>query len=326
MITGEKSAGLLTVLSLCASVVTTEMQAQSYPAKPIHLLVGFTPGGGADAAARTIGPKLADYLGQSVVIENRPGASGSIAIERTVKSPADGYTLVLMGASSVINAVLQPKLPYNLQRDLAPISIVTSGTFVFVIHPSVPARNVKELIALAKAQSGKLNYGSNGVGSSGHFAGALFGLMSGVNIVHVPFKGSSDSVIAAVAGQIEMGFPGIPTVQPFMSNGRLRVLAVTSSKRSTLLPDVPTLDEAGLRGYEYSSWQGVLAPAAVPKDIVARLNAAIVKAGTMPEIKDAFSKQGNDVRTTTPEQFATFISGEMEQNAKLIKATGVKPE
>ena len=267
----------LTAALIALSAFAPLLIAQSYPAKPIHLLVGFTPGGGADAAARTIGPKLADYLGQSVVIENRPGASGSIAIERTVKSPADGYTLVLMGASSVINAVLQPKLPYNLQRDLAPISIVTSGTFVFIIHPSVPAR-------------------------------------------------SSDSVIAAVAGQIEMGFPGIPTVQPFMSNGRLRVLAVTSSKRSTLLPDVPTLDEAGLRGYEYSSWQGVLAPAAVPKDIVARLNAAIVKAGTMPEIKDAFSKQGNDVRTTTPEQFATFISGEMEQNAKLIKATGVKPE
>lgn len=309
----------------CANLRVLDSSAQSYPVKPIRIVVGFTAGGAPDVAARMVAQRLPDYLGQPVIVENRTGASGSIANERVATSPADGYTLLLMPASGTILPALRARLSYNLERDLTPVSLVAFGAFVLAVHPSVPARNVKHLITLGRLHPGKLSYGSSGVGSVSHLAGELFNLMARVNIIHVPYKGGAESVVATAAGEIDMGFINIPAALPLLS-GKLRPLAVTSAKRAALLPSVPTLNESGLLGYNCSAWYGVLAPAGVPKDIIARLNTEIGKVVNAPETKESFYKQGLEPQTNTPEQFAALIHAEIAQNAKLVKLAGVKRE
>ena len=310
----------------CANLSAFDALAQSYPVKPIRMIVGFAAGGATDATARMVAQKLSEHLGQPVVVENRTGAGGSIATERVAKSPADGYTLLLMPASGPIDSVLRAKLPYDLERDFAPVSLVVIGPYVLVVHPSVPARNVKELIALARSQPGKLSYGSAGVGSSAHLANELFNSMAKVSIVHVPYKGGAESVIANAAGEVDLNFASINTALPLLEAGKLRPLAVTSAKRSSLMPSIPTLDESGLPGYDRTGWWGVLAPAGVPKDIIAQLNAAIAKAVNTPEMKESLNKLGFEPQTSTPEQFAALIRSEIAQNATLIKTAGVKAE
>ena len=310
----------------CVSVPIYDSSAQSYPAKPIRVVVGFAAGGGADLVARMIGQKLAENLGQPVVVENRTGAGSSIANEKVATSLPDGYTLLVISASATILPALNAKLSYSLERDLTPVSFVASGPLVLVVHPSVPAHNIKELIALARSRPGKLNYGSAGVGSTGDLGGALFALMAKVNMTHVPYKGSSESAIATAGGQVDMIITSIPPALPLLEVGKLRALAVTTAKRTSLMPSMPTIDESGLPAYDRSSWNGMLAPTGVPKDIIARLNSAIGKAVSIPEIKDAFKKQGLEPQASTPEQFAAIIHNEIALNAKLIKLTGTNAE
>ena len=316
------SAALVVVAGLAA----VDGSAQTYPVKPIHIVVGLAAGGSADTAARMVGQKLTEALGQPVLIENRLGAGSAIAIERVATSPADGYTLLMITASGPVQSALQAKLPYDLERDLAPVSMTTTGTFILTVHPSVPVHSVQELIALARKRPGKLTFGSSGVGGSGHLAGALFNLMAKVDIIHVPYKGSSESAIATAGGQIDMGFPDVTSVLPLLGTGKLRPLAVTGIKRSALVPDLPTIDESGLKGYDRTAWNGIMAPARVPKDIIARLNGLIVKAVNLPEMKEPFKKQGLDPQSSTPEQFAELIKREIAVNVKLIKLSGAKAE
>ncbi len=317
---------LFTAIVACANLSISDSLAQSYPIKPIRLFVGFTAGSAPDVIARTLAPVLLENLGQPLVIENRGGAGGSIATATVAKSPADGYTLLMMAAADTLQPALRAKLPYDLERDLAPVSMVATGTAVLSVHPSLPARNVKELIALARSHPGKLNYGSSGIGSSSHLMGELFNLMAEVNIAHVPFKGSADSAIATVAGQIEISFPSVVAVGPLLEARKLRALAVTSAKRASLMPSLPTINESGLTGYDRSTWFGVVAPTGVPKDIIARLNAVIGKVVNTPEIKTLLNNQGLEPQTNTPEQFAAFIRAQIVQNAKLIKLVGVKTQ
>lgn len=308
------------VLPICGS------PAQSYPAKPIRLTVGYVPGGAVDATARLIGPKLSEQLGQPVVIENRPGATTAIATERVAKSPPDGYTLLLIPTSTAVQSALRTNLPYDLVRDLAPISLIATGPFVLAVHPSVPARTAKELIALARAQPGKLACGSPGVGSANHLAGELFNLGAKVKVLHVPYKGSAESTIATAAGQVDMTFSSVAGALPLLGSGKLRPLAVTGTRRASLLPAIPTVDEAVLPGYSYFVWYGLATPAGTPKEIIARLNAALAKIVNTQEMKEMFGRQGFEPQTGTPEQFAKVVHNEIAQTAKLIALTGLKPE
>lgn len=310
----------------CVNVLVFDAPAQSYPVKPIRIVVGFVAGGAVDFNARLVATKLSEYLGQTVIVENRPGAGSSIGTERVAASPADGYTLLMMATSGVVQAALRTNLPYNLERDLVPVSLVSSGAFLLAVHPSLPARSVKELIALARSQPGRLNTASPGVGTANHLAGELFNLSAKVSIVHVPYKGGAESTIAAASGEVAMTFAAVAVALPLVNTGKLKPLAITSVKRASLLPRIPTIAESGVPGYDYSAWYGMLAPAGVPRDIIARLNVAIGKAVQTPDTKEALTKQGLEPAANTPEQFAALIRADLAQTVKLIKLTGLKAE
>ncbi|MDO8596779.1 MAG: tripartite tricarboxylate transporter substrate binding protein [Sulfuricaulis sp.] len=324
--TGWKTIQILAGIVGFVNLPVIDSFAQNYPTKPIRLVVGFPPGGGPDVTGRVIAQKLTDILGQTIVVENRPGAAGFIALERVAISSADGYTLLMMSSNDTALPALRTKLPFDLERDFAPVSLVTTGAMVLVVSSAMPARNVKELIALARAQPGKLKFGSGGAGGTVHLTAELFNSMAKVNIVHVPYKGSADIVVAIAAGQIDMSFPSITVAQPLLDAGKLKALALTSAKRMSSVPSIPTLDESGLPGYDRYAWYGVAAPAGVPKTIIVRLNAEIGKVVNTPEMKKSFEKQGLEVQTNTPEQYAAFIRSEIAQNAKLVQLAGVKPE
>ncbi len=313
-------------IAICISLSAITAWAQSYPVKPIRMIFGFAPGGAGDIAARLVAQKLSENLGQPVVVENRTGAGGSIADEMVARSPADGYTLLFAAGSIATLPALRAKLPYDVERDFAPVSLVVITAFVLAVHPSVPVRDVKALIALARSRPGQLTVSSPGVGSSAHLAGVLFSLLADVKLLHVPYKGAPEAATAVAAGQIDVGFPSVTAALPLLGAGKLKALAVSSAKRASLMPSLPTLNEAGLPGYQRSGWNGVLTPAGVPKEIIARLNAVIVKALNMPEMKQLFTKQGYETQTGTPEQFAAFIRSEIAQSAKLIKFAGLKAE
>jgi tripartite-type tricarboxylate transporter receptor subunit TctC len=317
------------VAGLTTLGVATLAHAQApsnYPAKPIRLVIGFSAGSAPDSVARLLTPLLTENIGQPVVVDNRGGAGGSIATELVAKSPADGYTLLLMAAADALQPALRSKLPYDLERDFAPTTIVALGMAALAVHPSLPVHNVMELVALARANPRQLNFGSSGVGSSSHLMGEMFNQYARVKILHVPYKGSADSAIATAAGQIEMSYPGVSAVLPLMEAGKLKVLAVTGMKRASVLPAVPTLNEAGLAGYERTTWWCVVAPAATPKENMARLYAATLKTVNTPEYRAALNRQGLDPQTTTPEQFGAFLHNEIMQNSKVIKLSGAKTE
>lgn len=316
---------MMMAILACFILSAVDASAQSYPVKPIRMLFGFGAGGAGDISARLLAQKLSESLGQNVVVENRAGAGGAIADDAVAKSPADGYTLLYAAGSSAILPAMR-KLPYDIERDLAPVSLVVITSFALAVHPSVPVRDAKALIALARSQPGKLTFGSPGVGSSAHFAAELFNMMADLKTLHIPYKGAGEAITAVVAGQIDIGFPSVTGALPLVGAGKLKALAVSSAKRASLLPSIPTLDEAGLPGYQRLGWNGVLVPAAVPKEVIARLNAAIVKVVNTPEMKEAFIKLGLETQTGTPEQFAAFIRNELAQNAKLAKFAGLKVE
>lgn len=314
------------VLTLSATLVAHEVVAQTYPVKPIRIVVGFAAGSGTDVTARLLAQKLSQEFGQQAIVENRTGAGGAIATERVAAAAPDGYTLLLITAADTAQPAVRAKLPYNLERDLAPVSLVATGPYVLVVHPSVPVRNVKELVTLARSHPGKLTYGSSGIGSSSFFAGEMLKTMANVDIVHITYKGSSQVVVDNAAGSIALSYPGITAAQPMLIAGKLRALGVTGLKRASLSPSVPTIDESGLPGFNKVGWYGISAPAGIAPAILQQLNATIVKVGNSEEMKSVLAKQGLDLQTNTPEQFAEMISREMAKNIELAKRIGLKPQ
>jgi tripartite-type tricarboxylate transporter receptor subunit TctC len=320
------SAVKFSAIALSISM-TAAANAATYPDKPIRMLVGFAAGGGTDTTARAIGQPLSEALGQQIIIDNRPGAAGNIAADITAHSVPDGYT-ILMGtiAALAINPSLYQKLPFDPIKDFEPITLAVSSMNVLVVHPSVPAKNVKELIALAKAQPGKLTFGSSGVGGAGHLAGVLFDQLSGTKMIHVPYKGGAPAMIALVSGEVNMVFATAETAVPQVKAGKIRALGVTTAKRSALVPDLPTIAEAGLPGYEANNWYGLVAPAKTPAAIIERLNREVVKVLNMPNVKEQLFRSGLDASPSTPKEFGAYIKSEMTKWAKVVKASGAKAE
>lgn len=300
--------------------------AQTPPVKQLRILVGFAPGGASDITARMLAPRLSENLGIPVIVENRAGSGGIIATEAVARSAPDGATLLLMPAADAVQPAVRMKLAYDLERDFAPVARVVTGPWFLVVHPSVPARSAKELVALARAQPGKLNYASSGVGSSAHLSTEVFSSLAKVSIVHVPYKGISDGVVATASGEVDMIFASIPASRPLLAANRVRALAVSTGSRTALAPEMPTLHESGVPGYDRSGWYGLLAPAGAPREYVARLNGIISKVVNTPQMKEAFNKQGLEPATTTPEEFGRFIRDEVAQNVKVVKAAGIRVE
>jgi tripartite-type tricarboxylate transporter receptor subunit TctC len=308
---------------LCAVPGAT---AQSYPVKSIRVISGFPPGSGADITARVIGARLSEALGQQIVVDNRPGAASNIAAELAAKSPPDGYTLFIGTVANTINATLYAKLPFDFARDFAPVALTTAAPNVLVVHPSVPAKSVKEFIALAKSRPGQLNYASAGTGTAPHLSGELFNAMAGVRMVHIPYKGSPPAVTDLLAGEVALMFSPSSTVLPHVKTGRLRALAVTTAARLPSLPELPTVAESGLKGYETITWFGFVAPARTPPAVVARLNAEIVKVLALPEVRNLFASQGIETLGGTPDHFASYIRDEIAKWAKAIQLSGARAE
>lgn len=300
--------------------------AQNYPSKPIRVVVVSTPGGSVDTMARTVSPKLAEKWGQQVIVDNRPGAGGAIAAEIVAKAPPDGYTLI-MGtvASFATNVSLRKKLPYDPVKDFAPITLVATQNLMLLVHPSVPAKTVKELVALAKKRPGALSFASAGNGTGGHLSGELFKMLAGIDMLHIPYKGVAPAIIDVVSGQVTMTFASILSSLPQVKAGKLRPLAVTGGQRSPAAPQLPTMVEAGVKGYESATWYGLLAPAATPLEIVAKLNAEVVNILKSPEMHDRLSKEGADPVGNTSAEFSKFIQTEIDKWRKVIQAAGIQP-
>jgi tripartite-type tricarboxylate transporter receptor subunit TctC len=318
-----KTRMMLTVIA--AATLAQGALAAQWPERPVRMLVGFAPGGGTDATARAIAPKLGELLGQQIIVDNRPGATGNIATDITAKSSPDGYT-ILMGtiAALAINPSLYEKLPFDPIKDLLPVTRAVDSTNVLVVHPSVQAKTVKELIALAKAKS--LNCGSSGVGGAGHLALELFNLQTGTKIVHVPYKGGGPAMIDLMGGQIQLIFATAASAVGPIKSGKINALAVTTLKRSPLVPDLPTVAETGLKGFEANNWYGIMVPAKTPRSIIMQLNKAASTALTTPDIKELLFKQGLDVAPESPEAFGAYIKSELAKWAKVVKASGLKAE
>jgi tripartite-type tricarboxylate transporter receptor subunit TctC len=302
-------------------------KAQDYPTKPIRLVVPFAAGGATDVLARLVGERLTASLGQQVVVDNRPGAGGNIGSDLVARAEPDGYT-ILMGAvgTHAINPSLYPKMPYDPVKDFAPVTLVASVPNVLVVNPEVPAKSVQELIDLAKAKPGELNFASSGNGTSIHLSGELFKAMTGTDIVHVPYKGSGPAVTDLLGGQVQMMFDNMPSSLPHVKAGKLRALGVTSAKRSPALPEVPTIAEAGVPGYDATSWFGILAPAGTPEPVVTRLQGAIVQALGEPEMRQRMADLGAEPVGDTPAEFGQFITAELAKWAKVVNDAGVKLE
>jgi tripartite-type tricarboxylate transporter receptor subunit TctC len=299
--------------------------AQTFPAKPVKLVVPFPPGGPLDAVGRAIADKLTQTWGQPVVVDNKPGAGGNIGADLVAKSPSDGYTVV-MGALSThaVNPNLYPTMPYDAVKDFAPITLVAITPNVLVVNPSLPVHSVKELIAYAKANPGKLSFGSGSNGSAGHLAGELFKVDTGVDMVHVPYKGGAPAMQALLAGDTQLMFDNLANAMPQVKAGKLRALAVTTSQRSKLVPELPTMAEAGVPGFDISTWFGLLAPAGTPPAVIAKWNADVTKILESPEMRERLTGQGAEAAPTTPQQFAAFISSELAKYARIVRASGAK--
>lgn len=309
----------------CFSTFATAAQTGSYPTKPVRMLVGFAPGGGTDTTARALSSKLSDRLGQQVIVDNRPGAAGNIATEILTRAQPDGYT-ILMGtiAALSINPTLYGNLPFDPLKDLLPVTRAVDSTNVLVVHPTVQAKTVKDLIALAKTKS--LNGGSSGVGGAGHLALELFNVLAGTKIVHVPYKGGGPAMVDLLGGQINLIFATAASAVPHIKSGKINALAVTTANRSKLMPDLPTVAEAGLPGFEANNWYGIVVPAKTPRPIVDRLNKEFVAVLSLPDVRDILFKQGLDAAPSTPEAFGAYIKSETSKWAKVIKASGAKPQ
>jgi len=311
--------------ALAAACLATSVLAQTaYPTKPVKIIVPYSAGGPADIYARFIGDRLQKTLGQPFVIENRPGAGAIIGTDVVAKSSPDGYTLLMMSNTHTVNESLFTKKPYSLMRDLAPISPINYSDLLLVVHPSVPANNLKELIVLAKSKPGALNYASSGPGTPYHMAGELFKAMAGIDVVHVPHKGSAEARTSVLAGDVQMMFDAITTMAPLAQAGKVRAIATSGKARSSITPRVPTLDEAGLPGYDAVIWLGMMAPTATPKLIVDSLNSEIQKIANSPDVKEAWAKQGAVPMRMAPAEFGKFMEQDIQKWAKVVKFAGAK--
>lgn len=299
--------------------------AQTYPVKPIRMIIGFAPGGGTDQLGRLVAQKLAEPLGQQIIVDNRAGASGQIAAELVAKSPPDGYTICMasVGTFAILPALLT-KLPFDVERDFSPITLVGSGPNLLVVHPSLPVKTVKELIALAKARPGQLQYASPGAGTSNHVAAEYFKTQTKTDILHVPYKGSGQSLIDLISGQVHINFDSVPAVNAYVQQGKLRAIAVTSPKRFSVLPDIPTMEESGVPGFNMTTWWGLVAPAGLSKEIVARIHTETVKLLRQTDIKERIAFLGGEPVGNSPEEFAAFIRGERDKYVRIAKAANIK--
>ena len=311
----------LAAMFFCAAAL-----AQDYPSRPVRMIVPFAAGGPADVYARFLAQRLQAALGQPFVVDDRPGAGSIVGTDAAAKSAPDGYTLLVMSNTHTVNESLIPNKPFSLTRDFVPVAPINYSDLVMVIHPSVPAKNLAEFIALAKAQPGKLNYASSGAGTPYHMAGELFKSMAGVDIVHVPYKGSSGARTDVLGGQVQMMFDAVTTMSEHVKAGKVRALGTTGKTRSSVLPDVPTISEAGVTGYEATIWLGIVAPKGTPPAIVNRLNAEITRIVSNPEVKREWAEQGAVAMTMTPEQFGKYIADDIVKWEKIVKISGAKPD
>jgi tripartite-type tricarboxylate transporter receptor subunit TctC len=318
----RRFSALCAVLALAAPAAL----AQSYPSKPVKIIVPFAAGGPADIYARVIGEKLQAALGQPFVVEDRPGGGSIIGTDAVKQSAPDGYTLLMMSNTHTVNESLIKDKPFELMRDFVPVAPVNYSDLVMVVHPSVPAKDLKEFIALAKSKPGQLNYASSGPGTPYHMAGELFKAMAGVNIVHVPYKGSSGARTDVLGGQVQMMFDAIPTMAPNVRAGKLRALGTSGTERSSVLPEVPTVAEAGVPGYEATIWLGIMAPRGTPKEIVDKLNAEITKAANAPETKAEWARQGAVAMSMRPDTFERFLKLDIDKWARVVKVSGAKAD
>ena len=319
---------LVCVASALALAVAPDRASaqQDFPVKPIRIIVGVAPGGATDILARLVGTKMGENLRQQVIVENRPGANHIIGGQLTQKAPPDGYTIQVVPEGWVINASMYAKLPFDPVRDFSAIAILALVPNVLVIHPSIPARSVKQFIALARARPGQLNYGTSSAGAPSHMSAELLKVLTRVEYTHVPYKGQALALNALLGGQIDFAFPSIPASVGFIRSGRLVGLGVTTAQRATALPDVPTIQEAGVPGYEVAGWYGVIGPAGMPQAVVARLNREINSILSVPETRDQLSSQGADPRTGTPEEFAAAMANDLKKWQKVVAAAGIKPQ
>ena len=301
--------------------------AQEYPSRPIRMIIAFPAGGGSDIVGRALAQQLSELLGQPVVVDNRGGAGGIIGTELGARAAPDGYTLTVGSSGGfAITPHLNPKLPYDPVKDFAPVGLFTRLTFVLDVHPALPAASVAELLALTKSRPGRLNFGSSGQGATAHLATEMFMSMTGARMTHVPYKGAAPAMTALIAGEVEVLFDSMPTTLPHARSGRIRPLAVTTLQRSMLLPQLPTLDEAGVKGYELASWFGLFAPAGTPRPIVGKLNAAVNKATARPEMRERLSGQGAEPLGGTPQDLASYLRRELAKYGKVIRAAGIRGE
>lgn len=315
--------GIAILLAASASWVG----AQNFPTKSLRMIIHFPPGGPTDFVGRALAQKLSDVWKQQVIVENRPGAAGIIGIETVLRAPADGYTLLFgTGGSLALAPALTPKLPYDVFTDLAPITLVVINPQILVVHPSLPVHSVRDLIKLAKSQPGKINYASVGPGSPNHMGMELLKSMAGIDMLHVPYKGTAPAITDTISGRVSLLFNSMPSVLPHIKNGRLRAIAVGSAKRSPAAPDVPTVSESGVKGFQYVTWYALLAPATTPKDVIAKINADSVKILSQPEMVERLSSQGAEPAPSTPEALGLYMRKEFEDWKKVIKAANIKLE
>ena len=308
--------------AFAAALAAAGAAAQGYPNKPVKIIVPYPPGGPTDIVARVVAQKLSDQTGQQFVVDNRAGAGGNIGAEVVARSAPDGYTLLVATTAHAINRTLFKQMSYDLMKDFVPVSQLTAGPLVIVANPSLPAKNVRELIALAKSRPGELAFASSGPGQSTHLAAELFDTMAGIKMTHVPYKGSAPALTDVMGGQVALFFDTMLSAMPHVRSGKLKALAVTSAARSPAAPDIPTVAESGLPGYEAIAWNGLLAPAGTPREVVAKLNAEVKKALELPEIRDRFSAQGFAAAWSAPEKYADFLNAEVDKWGKVVKVSG----
>ncbi len=321
---GKSVLAVVAAMVACSAAPQAYAQADAYPSRPIRFIAANAPGGGLDITARAVSPKLAAALGQQVIVDNRSGAAGSVASDIVSKSAPDGYTIMVGSLGGLaVNTNLYKGLTYDPLRDFAAITWAVSGSNVLVVYPSVPVKSIPELIALAKAQPNKLTYGSSGAGNAGHLGTELFCILSGIKMVHVPYKGGAPAMIDLLAGQIQLIFSSAPTAVPQVKAGRIRALAVTTARRSVVLPELPTVAEAGLPGFEADNWYGIVTTMKTPRPIIDRLNAELVRALESPDVKQLLLTQGLEVRTSTPQEFGSYMRSEFDKWAKVIKTAGI---
>jgi tripartite-type tricarboxylate transporter receptor subunit TctC len=315
------------IISACALMAASGVHAQTWPAKPVRFISPFAPGGGADITSRVIAQKLAETLGQQVLVDNRGGAGGMIGVDLGAKAPPDGYTMVLGTIGPIaINPSLYARMPYDPVKDLVPVTLAADALNVLVVHPALPVKNVKELIALGKARPNELFFGSSGPGATDHLAGELFNMLTGTKMVHVPYKGGAPAMLDLMSGNVQIIFSTVSTAIGQIKSGRIRALGMTGTKRFVLMPELPTIAQAGVPGFAVNNWYGVFVPAGTPKEIVARLNADIVRILQLPDAKQRLLESGIEATPSTPEQFAAYIQSETKKWAKVVKDGKIKVE